>query len=95
MKIIALEVEQPNVASEDFLPHLDAEARHVWELQQRGVVREAHFRADRHTAVLILECDSLAQAEALTAAFPLVREGLIHFDLIPLIPYSGFARLFR
>lgn len=95
MKIIALEVEHPDATSADFSPYLEDEARHVWVLQQQGVVREAHFRADRHTAVLILECDSLAQAEALTASFPLVRAGLIHFDLIPLLPYSGFARLFR
>lgn len=95
MKIIALEIERPHATREDFAPHLDAEARHVWELQQQGIVREVHFRADRHTAVLILECDNLVQAEVLTAGFPLVRAGLIHFDLIPLAPYPGFARLFR
>lgn len=95
MKIIALENELPEVASEDFSPHLEAEALHVWNLQQQGIVREAHFRADRHTAVLILECDNLEHAKELTDAFPLVREGLICFDLIPLLPYTGLSRLFK
>lgn len=95
MKVIALEIERPDAASADFQPHLEAEARHVWDLQQQGVVREAHFRADQHTAVLVLECDSLAQARELTDSFPLVREGLIHFELVPLVPYSGFSRLFK
>ena len=94
MKFLAFEREHPGATSEAFQPHLKAEARHVWELQMSGAVREAYFRADQHTAVLVLECDSLAQARELTAAFPLVQQGLIEFDLVPLVPYSGLARLF-
>lgn len=94
MKIIALEIESPDAKPEDFELHLRDEARHVWTLQQAGVVREAYFRADRHTAVLVLECDDLAHARSVTDDFPLVRCGLIRFDLLPLAPYSGFERLF-
>jgi hypothetical protein len=94
MKFLALEIESPNVTSAGFEPHLRNEARHVWDLQQQGVVREVYFRSDRHTAVLMLECESLAQAQLLTSSFPLVQQGLIHFDLVPLVPYSGFSRLF-
>ena len=94
MKFLALEVESPNLVSSDFEPYLRGEAKHVWELQQQGIIREAYFRADRHTAVLVLECDDLAQARDITASFPLVRQGLIHFEIIPLVPYSGLARLF-
>ncbi len=94
MQFIALEIEMPTATSKDFEPHLRAEAQHVWELQQQGLVREAYFRSDQHTAVLMLECDSLADAQELTAAFPLVQRGLIQFDIIPLAPYSGLSRLF-
>ena len=94
MKFIALEIETPNATTADFEPHLRDEARHVWDLQQQGIVREAYFRSDQNTAVLVLECESLAQAQTLTAAFPLVQQGLIYFDIIPLIPYSGLSRLF-
>jgi hypothetical protein len=34
MKILALERETHNVAAEQFLPHLKAEAARVWELVQ-------------------------------------------------------------
>ena len=95
MKVIALEIENPSASSDDFQPHLEAEARHVWNLQQQGVIREVYFRPDQHTAVLVLECDSLGHAKELTSAFPLVVHGLIDFELIPLAPYSGFARLFK
>jgi muconolactone delta-isomerase len=94
MKILALEKEVAGVAAGAFAPHLADEARRVWELQQAGVVREIHFRADRSDAVLILECADVAAARQALATLPLVRAGLIDFEVIPLKPYPGFARLF-
>ena len=32
---------------------------------------------------------------SILATLPLVQEGLITFELIPLAPYPGFARLFE
>ena len=93
MKFIALEIEKANTTAVEFEPHLRNEAQHVWELQQQGIIREAYFRADQHTAVLVLECENLPQAQELLSSFPLVGQGLIHFDIIPLVPYSGFSRL--
>lgn len=95
MKFLAMEVEREGARAEDFEPHLKEEARHLWDLQQAGVVREAYFRADRHTAVLVLECEDRCQAEAALGGLPLARRGLIRFDLVPLRPYSGYARLFE
>lgn len=94
MQIIALEAEAAGVTAEQFRPLLQAEARRVWELYLSGVVREIHFRADQHTAVLMLECDGVDAARAILDTLPLCRAGLITFDLIPLAPYPGFARLF-
>jgi hypothetical protein len=44
--------------------------------------------------VLVLECASAAEARAALDSLPLVREGLITFEIIPMIAYPGFARLF-
>lgn len=94
MKLIALECELPGVTAEQFQPHLKAEARRVWELQQSGALREIYFHADQHTAVLVLECSSVEEARDLLAGLPLVAAGLIEFDVIPLAPYDGYVRLF-
>ena len=94
MKILAIEKEIPGVTAEQFKPHLKAEALGVWELYQAGVFRELYFRADRPDAVLVLECADVETARHTLDALPLVKEGLIAFDLIPLRPYPGFARLF-
>lgn len=94
MKILALEKEMPGVTGEQFKIHLKAEAARVWQLYQAGVLRELYFRADCPTAVLVLECVDIAEAHQALDSLPLVREGLIAFDLLPLKPYPGFSRLF-
>lgn len=94
MKILALEKEIPNTKSEQFAPHLKAEAARVWELYKSGKIREIYFRGDRSEAVLILECADVAEAESLLSTLPLMKEGLIEFEMIPLVPYAGFERLF-
>ena len=95
MKILAIEHDIPNLKTEDFQPHLKAETRRVWELYQAGIIREIYFRADQTTAVLILECEHIQEANKLLSTLPLVKENLIRFELIPLVAYPGFERLFE
>jgi hypothetical protein len=95
VKILALEKEVPGVTDDRFTPELlKTEALRAWELHQAGVIRELHFSQDRGEAVLILECNDGEEARAILATLPLVKSGLIAFEIIPLVPYDGFARLF-
>jgi len=94
VRILALEVETPGSTAEQFGPHLKAEARRVWELYLAGTLREIYFRQDWPGAVLILECAGADEARDALATLPLVRAGLIAFEIIALRPYPGLARLF-
>jgi len=94
MQILAIEKEIPNLTAADFKPHAKAEAARVWELYQAGVFRELYFRQDRPEAVLVLECTDVDEANQMLNTLPLVKAGLITFEVIPLRPYSGFGRLF-
>mgnify|MGYP000865184664 FL=1 len=95
MKILALEADAPGADEGAYTAALlQAEAGRAWELHQAGVIRELYFRADRHAAVLVLECATTEEAQAVLATLPLVAAGLITFEVIPLAPYPGFARLF-
>lgn len=94
MKILAIEKEIPGFTGEAFKLHLKAEAARAWELYQAGILREMYFRQDRTEAVLVLECKDSEEARGILNTLPLVQAGLITFELIPLIPYPGFARLF-
>jgi muconolactone delta-isomerase len=94
MKILALEKEVAGAPPDAVRHLLSAEARAVWDLQQAGTIREIYFRADRREAVLILECANAAEARTVLSRLPLVAHHLIDFEVIPLAPYPGFARLF-
>ncbi len=94
MKYLAIEKERPGATAEDFEPYLAAEAEQAWALYTQGIVRELYFRADQHIAVLVLECSEEGSACKALNSLPLVQNGLISFELIPLIPYDGYSRLF-
>jgi muconolactone delta-isomerase len=95
VKILALEKEVPGIADDQFTPPLlKEEAMRAWEFHQTGIIREMYFRQDRNEAVLILECNTVEEARSVLSTLPLVKAGLIAFEIIPLIPYNGFARLF-
>ena len=94
MKILAIEKETPGTTDEQFGPHLQGEARRVWELYSSGIIRELYFRGDREEAVLVLETSDPAEASRALDSLPLVANGLISFEVIPLLPYPGFERLF-
>jgi hypothetical protein len=96
MKVIALETDVPGVRDEDFTPAiLAAESRQVWQLWKEGKIREIHFREDKHMAVITMECEDGREARDILGTLPLVSQGLIAFEVMPLIPYNGFERLFR
>ena len=95
MKILAVEKEMMGVNPQDFTPEFKKEeALKAWELYQAGIIRELYFRPDLNTAVLLLECRDVSEAEKYLNTLPLAREKLITFEMIPLVPYSGFSRLF-
>jgi len=95
MKPLALERPGPRPRSGPLpVTLLAEEARAAWRLRQADVLREAYFRADRREAVLVLECADADAARAALSSLPLVQAGIIEFEIVPLVPYDGFSRLF-
>ncbi len=94
MKILAMDKLLPGVNLEKVSPHLQEEAKHAWQLYERGIFRELYFRGDRPGAVIVLECKDVEEAKKVLAELPLVKEHLIEFDYIPLQHFAPFAALF-
>jgi len=95
MKFLALEKEIPGTAESSCTPALlRRESARAWELTQQGIFREMYFRSDTHEAIIVLEADSIESARSALQSLPLMKAGLIDFDVAPLVPYDGFARLF-
>lgn len=95
MKVLALGRDLVPQDDPRFAELRPAEARQAWDLYQAEIIRELYFRADRPNGVLVFEVADLTAARAAVDSLPLVAAGLIDFDLVPLRPYPGFARLFR
>ena len=53
-----------------------------------------YFSQDKSEVVLMLECAGIEDAQEILNSLPLVREGLITFEIIPFKPYPSFSRLF-
>lgn len=95
MKILAIEKELSHSKPENYKACLKEEASAVWNLYVEGIIRELYFRADVKCAVLLLECQSVEDARTIISDLPIVKNKLSTFDIIPLVPYDGFERLFE
>ena len=95
MRILAFEREKPGITPDQYKGHSEDEARRVWELIQEEVIREIYFQSDEDSAVIMLECKDIQEARQILNTLPLVKAGLIDFELIPLRAYPGLARLFK
>ena len=94
MKILAIENEIPGVNWENAEQLLEQEARHVFEFYLSDNLREIYFSEDKN-AVLILEAENKKAAEKLLASLPLVKNGMISFNILELRPYTGYERLLK
>ena len=84
------------VSREEMLQHADEEIRAVWQLYTQGICREFYTRANEPgRVVLMLESASLETAKEALATLPFAQLHLIDFDVIPLAPFTGLARLFQ
>ncbi len=95
MRLLAIEKELGKPLEGDTKELLEREARRAWELYQSGIFREMYFIQDRPIAVIMMEAEDVSDARKALSSLPLVEGGYIDFEIIPLRPYPGFARLFK
>lgn len=93
MKILAIEKDVPGVdwgtVSKELLAQ---EAHHVYSMYLTGQIREHYFNEEK-CAVLVLECEGKAEAQALLGKLPLVEKNLVRFEIMELHPYTGYDRI--
>ncbi|MCT4639663.1 MAG: hypothetical protein N4A72_18320 [Bacteroidales bacterium] len=94
MKILAIEQEVAGADWSNQEDTLAAEAYRVHKLQQSGFVREIYFN-NNHCAVIVIEAESARMAQEVLNELPLVKKGLITFNVMQLNPYNGLDRIIR
>jgi len=92
MKLLAIEKETVPVNWDEESEVLVEESYRVYHLFQQGIIRDIYF-TDTENAVIILECVSKEAAQNVLATLPLVKAGLIGFEVMELRPYTGFDRI--
>lgn len=71
------------------------EARVAWQLYTEGTLRSVHLCPERPGSVLVLECQSLDEAQLLLKRLPMVQAGLLAFDVAQMLPFTGWSALFE
>lgn len=94
MKFLAIEKDIPNIDWKNSEKILADEARKVYELYLSGSLREIYFN-ESHNAILMLECENKSQALQLLETLPLVNRKMIEFEVIELLPYTGYQRIIK
>lgn len=92
MKILAIEREIKGVSWENSSELLREEAKHVYQLYLADTLREIYFNENK-CAVLTLETQDKESAKEVLDNLPLVKSGMIKFEIMELRPYTGFDRL--
>lgn len=93
MKFLALLPATAKASPADFAPYEEAESERVWQLYTEGKLLEIYLRTDRIGAVITLQCASRQEAQQAMESLPLVKEGLLDVELIPLTAWPEMARM--
>ena len=94
MQILAILNSAEGKSPEDFHPYQREEEQTVWRHWKAGLIRQMWFRTDRIGAVFVLEAESVEAARAVLPDFPMVRDGLLVPELLPLRNFDGLEALF-
>jgi hypothetical protein len=94
MQFLVLARVAEGVAMEQVLPHIEAEAKAVWQNYSAEIVRSIYYTADMSGAVLMCEAPTLETIQDITAQFPMAQAGVLKFEILPLKPYTGLESLF-
>ncbi|WP_271765027.1 hypothetical protein [Aquimarina algiphila] len=94
MQILAIDKMKEGVNDEILTPHLPQELAATINLYLEEKIRTFYFRKDRPGVVFILECESIEEARKTLDQLPLVQEGLLDFEYIPLGPLEPLKMLF-
>jgi muconolactone delta-isomerase len=80
-----------NFSEQQFEALLEPEAERVRDLYTQGILRSVAGRGDIKGAVVELECADADQAHRTISSLPLAAAEMLDVQVIPLLPYRGFA----
>jgi hypothetical protein len=94
MQVLVIARVKPEIPVEQVLPFVSAEAAQAWEFYASEQIRQMYYIADMSGAVMLWEGESVESVTQEVQKLPMVKEGILACEILPLKPYSGYASLF-
>lgn len=94
MQILVILKVSAGVSLEQVNSLVKPEAAAVWQHYVNDQIRSIHYRDDQPGVVILLEMSDSNAATELVKTFPMVQQGVLEFEIIPLKPFSAFEQLF-
>ena len=94
MVYLVITHDKPNVKWKEQELLLKQEAKVLWDLQKNRIIRNIWFTKKSREAILIIESEDSIRTKEIIDTFPLVKAGLITYDIVELVAYDGYERLF-
>ncbi len=79
---------------EQVAPLITPEAKAVWDLYATDKLRTIHYIADMSGVVMLWEISSLEELETALKTLPMVKEGVLAYEIIVMKPYTGIEEFF-
>ena len=91
--VLVLLTVKPGVTREQVMKFMPSEIRATVRLYLEGGIQQWYSRADGRGIVLILNCNDVAEAEAVIDRLPLSGENLLDHQFIPIGPLAPLRAL--
>ena len=94
MKVFAIASAQSTLTPDRLQQHLPNEVPATLKLYLEGKVEQFWFR-ENAGPIFLMDVDSVEQAKATLDALPLVADGLMTYELMPVGPLAPLGRLIQ
>jgi hypothetical protein len=94
MQVLVIARVKAGIAIEQVLPFVSVEAAQAWEFYASEQIRQMYYIADMSGAVMLWEGENVESVTQEVNKLPMVKEGILGCEILPLKPYTGYASLF-
>ena len=94
MKVFAIASAQPSLTPDKLQQHMPNEVPATLKLYLDGKVEQFWYR-EKAGPIFLMNVESVEQAKATLDALPLVADGLMTYELLPVGPLAPLGRLIQ
>lgn len=94
MQFLMIATIPPDAPKKDVIQQIRQEALAAWRLWESEIVRSVYYKADMSGAVMIMEAENIDEINKALDTLPMVHQGLLKTEIIPLKAYTGWGKLF-